>query len=324
MMESVYAMMKLVSILGSVMIINKRQAGNRGFTLVELLVVIAIIGILIGMLLPAVQQVRAAARSTVCSNNVRQLALATLNYESGFQQFPPGTLGPDPLKITTDIDTGGNQQYTGTLAFLLAQMEQGNVGDQFPSEYLSADVFGEVPWFNNAILFQLAQAKVPTFICPDALENPQFAATRAHTSVNGNTVTVEARALENNEFDFGLTSYRPSGGFVSPIEGLDGIFGNRSETTFGEIRDGTSNTFMFAETNGGGDQEWGYTWIAGGVINSLFGFGDSPFTYGSNHPGNIVKFSFGDGSTQNISPTIDEMVLRNLSMMADGQVIGDY
>lgn len=62
----------------------------KGFTLVELLVVIAIIGILIGMLLPAVQQVREAARRTQCANSMRQLAIAMHNYESANSHFPPG------------------------------------------------------------------------------------------------------------------------------------------------------------------------------------------------------------------------------------------
>ena len=64
------------------------KSSKKGFTLVELLVVIAIIGILIGMLLPAVQQVREAARRTECMNNLRQVALASLNFESAHMHMP--------------------------------------------------------------------------------------------------------------------------------------------------------------------------------------------------------------------------------------------
>ncbi|MEM7314256.1 MAG: DUF1559 domain-containing protein, partial [Planctomycetota bacterium] len=74
-----------------------RKPKRAGFTLVELLVVIAIIGILVALLLPAVQQARAAARRTQCINNIRQVNLATLNYEAANRTLPPGAVffGPD-------------------------------------------------------------------------------------------------------------------------------------------------------------------------------------------------------------------------------------
>lgn len=70
---------------------------KHGFTLVELLVVIAIIGILVGMLLPAVQRVREAARRTACANNLRQISLAAINYESGQMEFPAGWENSNPI-----------------------------------------------------------------------------------------------------------------------------------------------------------------------------------------------------------------------------------
>ena len=85
---------------------NRRSAA---FTLVELLVVIAIIGILIGMLLPAVQQVREAARRTQCANSMRQMSLAMHNYESSNMHFPPGILprNPDQFSALQQLDRHG-------------------------------------------------------------------------------------------------------------------------------------------------------------------------------------------------------------------------
>lgn len=85
------------------------KLNRRGFTLVELLVVIAIIGILIGMLLPAVQQVREAARRTECLNNLRQVALGALNFESANMHFPTSGLTPDAYAV----DATGNQWSNG-------------------------------------------------------------------------------------------------------------------------------------------------------------------------------------------------------------------
>ena len=107
---------------------RKLSTANRSaFTLVELLVVVAIIGILVGMLLPAVQQVRAAARRTVCLNNLRNIALACQNYQSSYQQFPEGCL---------------YGQGAGWSAFIIDQIGEGALRDQLTLEDLHT---GTVP-----------------------------------------------------------------------------------------------------------------------------------------------------------------------------------
>ena len=120
-----------------------------GFTLVELLVVIAIIGILIGMLLPAVQQVREAARRTQCANNSRQLALAILNYESANQRFPPainsessrGRLDAGPVIENPSQADDGVQQGWGF--FILPFLEQNALAEQFDT----ATANGSIDWY---------------------------------------------------------------------------------------------------------------------------------------------------------------------------------
>ena len=104
----------------------KTTRNRSAFTLVELLVVIAIIGILIGMLLPAVQSVREAARNTQCKNNIRQIALAAMNYESANQRFPPGLLSK---ALRTQSLNDGEPQELGILVHLLPFIEANNVAD---------------------------------------------------------------------------------------------------------------------------------------------------------------------------------------------------
>ena len=120
-----------------------KSSFRRGFTLVELLVVIAIIGILISMLLPAVQQVREAARRTQCLNNMRQLGLGALNFESAYMNFPTaGFAGADSWWANSTqrgasalVDSNGNphrsaSEGAGWLWQILPQIEQGNIMNQ--------------------------------------------------------------------------------------------------------------------------------------------------------------------------------------------------
>ena len=221
-----------------------------GFTLVELLVVIAIIGILIGMLLPAVQQVREAARRTQCANNLKQQALALHNYESAQMEFPeansPGSL---------DRNGRGNSFWVFVLPFI----EQGSFFDQY-----NVDGGG---WTGSGSLSQSANRPVlenATFnflLCPssplDIFPEPfDFAAVGLPDAVGfdntGTTVCNAMRpcymavsgSLANTEMDGGPVQSR-TGDANSTIS--DGGILTWKPTSHGQITDGTTNTIMLGE-----------------------------------------------------------------------------
>ena len=113
----------------------KLQTNKKGFTLVELLVVIAIIGILIGMLLPAVQSVREAARRTTCLNNIRQIGLAAINFSTAKMRFPTNG-GNASVLVRDNQGLNINASESGSWAFqLLPYMEQENLFNLRPVSY---------------------------------------------------------------------------------------------------------------------------------------------------------------------------------------------
>lgn len=188
----------------------------RGFTLVELLVVIAIIGVLIGMLLPAVQAVREAARSTSCKNNLRQLALATLSYESSFMNFPPSAI----IAGVGSINTNSSWSIQGQI---LPFLEQGNLYQQI--DFTSA-------WDNQSILSGL---KIPIFACPS---DPQ-----SNTPRDVSPKLASPLYPLNYGFNFG------SWLVFDPVRNEigDGMFGPNRRIRIGEVLDGTSQTLLVAD-----------------------------------------------------------------------------
>jgi len=167
-----------------------RRLLRSGFTLIELLVVIAIIAILIGLLVPAVQKVREAAARTQCLNNLKQIGLAAMNYESTYKVLPPGSLvSPNSVGNGYTFGQPYAGPYTGTLAFLLPYVEQGNVYKQLdptlfkfgtttgawaywtpPFDYQSG-VPGQ--YVNGTGYNQVCSAFIPTYVCPsDTADQP--------------------------------------------------------------------------------------------------------------------------------------------------------
>ena len=220
-----------------------KRRGN-GFTLVELLVVIAIIGILIGMLLPAVQAVREAARRISCANNMRQMSLAMLNFESANQRFPSGNLSnPDIADFSDAILNDGVNWSCIVLPFI----EQGN---QF--EIVSSgsnglrDTDAAYNLQDNAGN-DVGSNVLPSFICPScpmADINPERLP-RDHAK--NNYVGIWGIEAPSAGSDYTDIAADPA---VYDASNFTGILFLNSEIGFGDIADGASNTFVVGERDG--------------------------------------------------------------------------
>jgi len=267
---------------------------RRGFTLIELLVVIAIIAILIGLLLPAVQKVREAAARMSCGNNLKQISLAAMNYESANAVLPPG------------INTA-NGSYIGVLGHLLPYVEQDNIYRQIPAAMFTPS--GGGIWYGGA--WGAANNKVKGFLCPsdNADVDSPTGGIWAYLYTGGYTIYGGYWGGGNPYPSLGRTNYVGNAGYIGYPAGDPGTgayagpYYTNSKVRLTDISDGTSNTIAFGEYLGGTNPKRDFvaSWMGGGVMATAWGLPEPPqwYTFSSKH-GNIVQFGLCDGSVRGV------------------------
>ena len=280
----------------------------RGFTLVELLVVIAIIGILVSLLLPAVQAAREAARRASCVNNLSQIGLASHNYEFHFESLPAGVTNPDG-----PIRNEPKGLHVSWIVRLLPYLEQNVLASKFDS---AAGAYAE----GNAVV---RAAQISSLYCPSSpVPAVNEAATASRSSYVGCHHDVEAPIDADNH----------------------GLLFLNSKVRYSEIYDGSANTILFGEALTSRD---GLGWVSGTratLRNTSKIEVGGPYLpapkgaladpsensgslavggFGSYHPGGI-NVGLADGSTRFIPQSIDAGLLRLLGNRADGEIMKPF
>ncbi len=295
----------------------KRPGSCSGFTLVELLVVITIIGILIALLLPAVQAAREAARRIQCANNVKQIGLALHVYHTAHATFP----------------FGWNPQGAGWSAMILPQLELGNVYDTLLFQHDSAGRWNVNP--NRAAL----ELTLPVFRCP-SMAGDAFYVDHGINRVPGSYGGCASSTVTHDD--------------QLRLAVQDGVFYGNSTTDIAAIRDGTSNTIFIGERRTeftlekdgqkldhwyiGSVQITGWNGTASTSSQEYSEFVGSTAvpmnarldmslsghvmeqSFGSYHPGGAT-FGFADGSVRFLSESIGAVTYKAIGSRAGGEAV---
>lgn len=286
------------------------------FTLVELLVVIAIIGILVSLLLPAVQQAREAGRRTQCQNNLKQISLAFHNYHDTFKVFPQSDPGGTALTRASS--------FTAILPFL--------------EQAANFNLYDFTRGNSDPVNLQVVAQRIPVYLCPSASirRTVPIPGCDANDRAPGTyAVCTGSTDAWGPFFPGGLPH---NGAIVSTDSGM---------TNMACIIDGTSNTLLLGEsawnlpdyvfTSGpcSGQIRWGFTyWSSPYPLSTAFTT-MAPFNpkkggsavlsrFRSDHVGNVVGFALVDGSCRTLNGTISQQTLDALGTRAGGEVVSDF
>ncbi|MCA9190506.1 MAG: DUF1559 domain-containing protein [Planctomycetales bacterium] len=338
------------------MVFHSSPFRRRAFTLVELLVVIAIIGILVGLLLPAVQAAREAARRMQCSNNVKQMGLAVLNYESAYKSFP--------IAWWLDIPGGTNLPAANGNVWgvsILPFIEQTNLYNQFDQRFPAMNELGPIAQSNVKVI----STPLNFFKCPssphEATEVYTGDASDAGLPITWKSAPSDYIPATGVRGAYANIAYAGNaGGDRHGVLQVYGPYGSNRSGKIGSITDGTTNTILFGErtgggqiyvgrtvapeltavlskTNGGGwgDLLNGENWMSG-AISGIYSAAQAPLflqegpcgincnnirgrSFHSFHTGG-AHFGMCDGSVQYLSENVEPLVLAAMITRQKGEV----